>query len=450
MKHCGAVLKTDLMKKMHPFLSKPPYYRSGGLLLSVSGGLDSMVLLDLFWRMAHVHRSPISVVHVHHHTGPFAEQACTLVKTFCRERDVPMTIHHFHWRQKDNFEYAAATYRKKVLEEARVEGGWIVLAHHLQDQAETFLQTLVRGAGTTTPLGMGLQKNWRLRPFLGQDRALLVKHAGQAELPHVLDPTNHDTHFFRNALRHRVMPLLRSFHGHFEERLAGWLEDQGKLREDLLLEAATLFEAHYRDGLLRRTVFKEARPWLWDFVLVHFWDAARLPKLRRKEQARLRAWLENGACGSFDHAGLRFHCDLDGLTLQVFPEKKDRGGRFGQELEWRPWRFFIEPGSSGQAGNLFPGRAFRLKPRQSAPKQVKDYYRRVRLPHRFREALPVVETTNLTYHFYHLMGLEKAGHLEIRFTAGPELKSHFRNLNPAEFLTEAWTRPRQVPGPKRE
>lgn len=418
--------KTPLMKRLRPRLAAAPYDRRGGFLLSVSGGLDSMVLLDVFIRMAHIHRRPIRVFHAHHHTGAFADHSRDVVESYCRDKGLPLAEAHFHWDGSGNFEYKAAAFRRNALAGERAEGEWIVLAHHLQDQAETFLQTLVRGAGGATHLGMSPERGHRLRPLLDIDRSLLARHAAQMGVPHVVDPTNYDQRNFRNAIRQRVMPLLRGFHGKWEARLAGWLGDYRELCGELDAEASGYFQEHFRDGLLGRAAFRQSKPYLWDFILKHFWESQGMPKPKRAEHQRLREWLAHERCGSWDHAGRRIYCDLDGLKFESPPPTEAHGGVFGQECVWGRWRFRLDLLSRPEH-EMLPLRdaGFLLVPGTHTPDPIGDYLRRQRVPHRIRAMLPAFIIGNNQLHLCQILSLRDAGRMDVEHLGGP---------NPLHFL----------------
>ncbi len=421
--------KTPLMKKLRPRLGSSPYVGANGLLLAVSGGMDSMALLDAMIAMAHVHGAPLRALHVHHGTGPFADRSQALVERFCQANGVPLTVRRFEWNGAGNFEFEAAAFRRKALAQSRRDGEWILLAHHLQDQAETFFQSLTRGAGPTTPAGMSLQRGFFLRPLLDIDRALIADHARRRGTPHGLDPSNYDQAHFRNAVRHRVMPTLRSFHEGFEARLHHWLTDYQAQSRALADDAGAIFQRRCRDGVLSRAAFAEAKPYLWDFLLRFFWEAHELPNPKHGEHRLLKQWLAEGETGSFDHQGRRVYCDLDGLAVFPQPTERARQCRFSEEAPWGAWRFLLRLENLAEARQTG---GYTLTPMRGAAKTVREHLRLVRAPLRIRANLPAFHFGGQSFHYYDLARLEKAGFLRISHTAGPELKPYFENLKPAE------------------
>jgi len=375
--------KTRLMKNLVATLSATPYFESPGLLLSVSGGVDSMVMLDAFAALEHLHRAPIAVLHVHHGTGRFADVSEGVVRDYCAAHGLPLTLAQFRWDGTGNFEWAAARYRRAVLEANAVPGGRILLAHHRRDQAETMIAALTRGAGVTSPLSMCAHRGNRSRPLLHQDRETILDHAERRAVPHMVDPTNRDDKRFRAAIRRNIAPTLSAFHQGFEARMGDWLEDWDRLRNALREEAAMIFDAYVEDGVLDRDAFRTTRPYLWDFLLARFWDQTTEVKPRRRDNETVRRWLEREACGHLDHEGKRFWCDLDGLTATEPTPNEPIRVTPGERVRWGSWVFRLEVGEHGP-------REIALIPPGPHTEYQKDWLRRNRVPHRFREGLPDV------------------------------------------------------------
>jgi tRNA(Ile)-lysidine synthetase-like protein len=378
------MIKTPLMKAIRPRLAQPPFRGAAALILSVSGGMDSMVLLDLMQAMGHVHGAPLRVVHVDHGTGAFARCSHQLVTRYCRERELPLRVATFDWDGRGNFEYQAAGFRRQTLESERGAGEWIVLAHHLQDQSETWLQTLVRGVGGASRLGMSPNRDFRLRPFLDQDRELIVDHARRRHVPHTLDPSNFDDNLFRNALRHRVMPLLREFHGHFERRIGAWLDDQRNLNEALTEHGRQLCSQAFCNGILHRNVFAQNPDYLWDFILKEFWQAHQIPLPKHEQAHQLKIWLHTDRRAAFDHAGKQIYCDSDGIAVTPPPVRRSHPMKPDDTIAWGPWLLRLIPGKGITPAASLPS----LEPVKRWNRRTREWFRRHRVPLRFRQHMP--------------------------------------------------------------
>lgn len=186
------------------------------LIVGYSGGLDSHVLLHLL--ATHRDRWPermLEAIYVDH--GLQAASAvwgehCARV---CRELNVPFRALKVDARPEagESPEAAARRARYATLAAELDPNSALLTAHHRDDQAETLLLQLLRGAGprglAAMPAASRLGQGWLLRPILDIDRAELLAYACAHGLRWIEDASNEDTGFDRNYLRHRVLPLLR-------------------------------------------------------------------------------------------------------------------------------------------------------------------------------------------------------------------------------------------------
>lgn len=212
------------------------------LTLGLSGGLDSTVLLDILCTLSSPLGFHLSALHVHHGLSPRAEAWARFCGELCRVRGVRLTVVPVAVDRASGqgLEAAARAARYRVF--AQADGDWVVLAHHRDDQAETLLLQLLRGAGpaglaampvASTPRALGGTR--LLRPLLAVPRRVLEDYARARGLAWVEDESNADLRRDRNFLRHRVLPLLRERFPAAGEILARAAGLQG--------EAVTLLEA---------------------------------------------------------------------------------------------------------------------------------------------------------------------------------------------------------------
>jgi len=183
------------------------------LWVGFSGGLDSSVLLH---SLAHkpTLASKLSAVHIHHGLSTNADAWLEHCKTVCASLAIPLIVRFVKFDQRSNIEEQARKARYEVFATLMGESDGLLLAHHADDQAETLLLQILRGAGIdglaamprVKPLGLGEL----VRPFLCHSRASLEVYAGLHQLDWIDDESNQDSAFSRNYLRHQVMPLLRA------------------------------------------------------------------------------------------------------------------------------------------------------------------------------------------------------------------------------------------------
>lgn len=180
--------------------------------VALSGGLDSMVLLHAL--ISAELSVPVKAVHVHHGLSPRADQWQSLCESTCRTWGVPLeTVSVEVQRRGKGLEDAAREARYRVFEALLAPGERLLTAHHGDDQVETLLLRLMRGAG---PRGLAAMARFRslgegalARPLLGLTRAELEGYAQAHQLQWVEDESNADRRFDRNFLRHEVVPQLR-------------------------------------------------------------------------------------------------------------------------------------------------------------------------------------------------------------------------------------------------
>lgn len=208
-------------------------YSPRSLAVACSGGLDSMVLLRLAHDWCAQQGVELHAFHVHHGLSPNADGWLA----HCERGASALGIGFDHRRvtirnDGSGVEAAARKLRYGALGQmCRAHGAELLLtAHHLDDQAETVLLQLLRGAGPAGLSGMDADNRAPgllggaapvlARPLLSQSRAALQAYACGQALAWVEDESNQDARYSRNALRHQVMPALGAIFPGFQARLA--------------------------------------------------------------------------------------------------------------------------------------------------------------------------------------------------------------------------------------
>ena len=179
--------------------------------VGLSGGCDSVVLLHLLARLARAGRFRLSAVHVDHQLNPRSAVWADACRAHCEALGVPLQIAKVRVvRAGHGLEAAARQARHAVFD--ALEADICALAHHADDQAETLLLRLTRGAGVRGAAGMAPfgadTRPARWRPLLSEERAALRALAMDAGWSWVEDESNADCRLDRNAVRHRILPRL--------------------------------------------------------------------------------------------------------------------------------------------------------------------------------------------------------------------------------------------------
>lgn len=186
-----------------------------GWLVAFSGGLDSTVLLTAMARLRGAVGGTLRAVHVHHGLLPHADAWTEHCQRVCDQLEVPLEVVRLELQPAagESPEAQAREARYEALGELLGENETLLLAQHRDDQAETLLLQLMRGAGIEGLAGMPRcrrwQAGWQARPLLDFSRASLRDWAAHHALDWIEDPSNQDLQYDRNFVRHRVMPLLR-------------------------------------------------------------------------------------------------------------------------------------------------------------------------------------------------------------------------------------------------
>ncbi len=192
--------------------------------VALSGGMDSMVLLNAVVSIATDAniRNPVTAIHVHHGLSLNADAWANFCETACQRMGVPLQVVRVNVAQRGRgLEDAAREARYAVFRD-RPER-WILQAHHADDAAETLLLRLNRGAGLKGLCGIPALRSmgkdhWLLRPLLGLPRSTLRSYARTSGLAWIEDESNADPALDRNYLRSAVLPAI-------SERFPAWREN---------------------------------------------------------------------------------------------------------------------------------------------------------------------------------------------------------------------------------
>ena len=187
------------------------------LVIAYSGGVDSQVLLHALASLKYAKKisNPITVCHVNHGLSENASSWQVFAKQQCQKFNLTFTTCQVNVQPQaqQSLEALARDARYKALQSIIDENSLIITGHHRDDQAETFLLALKRGAGLKGLSGMAVEtkqgKDIFMRPLLGISRTEIVHYAKQQKLDWVEDESNSDTRFDRNFIRRKIMPLLR-------------------------------------------------------------------------------------------------------------------------------------------------------------------------------------------------------------------------------------------------
>lgn len=194
------------------------------LVLAVSGGCDSMVMLDLFRQMEH----DFVVAHCNFKLrGAESDGDETFLRDYCGEHGIELFVQTFETREYAvqegiSIEMAARELRYQWFYELldSLQYNYLLTAHHQDDLVETMLINLSRGTGIRGLSGIHPRKGRLVRPLLFASRNDLVAYANEKQVPYRDDSSNKEFVHQRNLIRHQVLPLLETINPAFKVNAA--------------------------------------------------------------------------------------------------------------------------------------------------------------------------------------------------------------------------------------
>ena len=194
--------------------------------IGYSGGIDSSVLLKLLSSIPSL-KHKLKAIHINHNIqkqSSLWQQHCQL---FCQELKIPFeakVIEPEILSNSDNLEQRARKARYEVFEKIITIHDCLLLGHHLQDQSETVLLRLFRGAGID---GLAAMKSFSkrkhlkiLRPLLNTSKSELINYAKQHKIKWIEDQSNQDSSFDRNFIRNELLPLIKTRYPSIDKNLS--------------------------------------------------------------------------------------------------------------------------------------------------------------------------------------------------------------------------------------
>jgi tRNA(Ile)-lysidine synthase len=185
------------------------------LLVAVSGGPDSVALLSLLHRLARSWRLTLTAVHCNYGLrGAESDGDESFVNTFCRERQLSLVVHRpilVKRRQRSSLQAAARDARYDFMKQLAHEVGadCIAVGHTANDQAETLLMWMLRGAGMAGLAGMSYAREDRIiRPLLAATREEIVAYLDHEGLTYRRDSSNEKPLYHRNRIRKELLPVI--------------------------------------------------------------------------------------------------------------------------------------------------------------------------------------------------------------------------------------------------
>ena len=228
--------------------------RQAHIVVGLSGGADSVALLHVLSSLKEEFQWEITAVHIHHGLrGEDADKDAAFAEEFCKKLDISCIVRRFDVKaeakgRKLGEEETGRILRYEVFQKVAGKDGFIAVAHHRQDQAETLLMRLCRGTGLTGLVGMSPVNGNICRPLLFCGRAEIEQYCKENDLNWQEDATNQEERYIRNKLRLKVLPILAEINPKAVAHISETAELLA-LEEDFLeQQASACYESVKLDG----------------------------------------------------------------------------------------------------------------------------------------------------------------------------------------------------------
>jgi tRNA(Ile)-lysidine synthase len=371
------------------------------LLVMVSGGGDSVALLDIAHRLG----ADVSALHVNYGLREGATEDQALVQRLCDERDISLTVEHVTLGSEGNLQERAREARYALAEQ--LAKGDYAAAHTASDQAETVIYRLAVSPGSRALHGMAPRRGRLVRPLLAVTREDVRDYLRARGLEWREDPSNADRRFARARVRHDVLEALRELSPAVERTIA---ETARQLREEAEVLDAAVADAIAELGgpAVSLDALKEHPPALQRLILralaAHTAGASASRSLSRREADEILSLGSRGTKSLDLGDGLRAVAEYGTIRFTRAREAEPPApvelpvpgrARFGDwELEARRDR----PGDVAvtDLGSALMVRAWRDGDRMrpaglGGSKSLQDLFTDRKVPRALRRSLPVVE-----------------------------------------------------------
>lgn len=380
----------SILQHLRDALLKNSVHRTDKLLVAVSGGVDSMVLLE------HCRQLQLTMIVAHVNYGLRGEESKKdeqLVLEYCNTHQIPcetLRVEPSHWQHhKGSTQAIARAIRYDWFEQLRSKHGarYTLTAHHANDQTETMLMQFIRGGGGKSVYGMPELHKGLLRPLLAVSRKTIQRYAEEYTVPWRDDQSNNTDAYTRNFIRHHILPLVEQLNPEIHDTIQ--LRSRWMHEEQHLMNIATeaFFARHLREEGNRQMVSIRSllesgamQVLMWKWLGMHGFTSAQVTGIERCacEEARSEAarfssathdvWVQHDSIVCIPKelsveytidtwpcvfAGVHFEsCAVEEVVFGVDAEKQYIDSSLLQLPLWlRPWRAgdrFFPLGAKGE------------------------------------------------------------------------------------------------------
>ena len=223
------------------------------VVLGISGGPDSMCLLNLIIKVREKKPIKIVVAHVHHHIRQESDEEAEFVKNFCEKNNCIFEIYHIDNYSKINFHEYARQKRYEFFKQLLIkyQAKYLMTAHHADDLIETILMRIVRGSNIKGYIGFKQETVYEnytlLRPLISVTKQEINDYNIQNKIEYRLDASNFKEKYTRNRYRLHILPFLKEENPHVHQKFLKFSNEMNEI-DDYLTESL-------KDALTKVMVF---------------------------------------------------------------------------------------------------------------------------------------------------------------------------------------------------
>lgn len=207
--------------------------------LALSGGVDSIVLFHILRHL----NIEFKAIHVNHQISENATSWGNFCQDLCNQHNINLEIYQVDCSKKNGESLEDVARQRRYAIFNQLECDYLLMAHHQDDQIETFFTQLLRGSGINGLLGIPKVKNLKscklLRPMLNISKKDILQFSEHFDLKYIFDESNDDIKFARNFLRHKILPEIEIFYPQYRkniERTQSHLKESFELNQRMILD----------------------------------------------------------------------------------------------------------------------------------------------------------------------------------------------------------------------
>ncbi len=382
----NGIMKMMLKIIQQSLVKLPPFKK---VVVGVSGGVDSVALAHILMKLGY----DVTIAHLNHGLrGKESDADEKFVTKLAEKWDVPCVTHKIRLQDKGNMENNARLIRYAFLEKVRQakKAKFIAVAHHLDDQIETILMHMQRGAGLRGLCGMKIQNGSIIRPLLDVKKKDLIVCLKKEKVDFRTDSSNFDLNLRRNLFRHKVIPELKKKHKDLEKNLLKMSESAKERIQEIEKQAKDWIKKNVTDFEFGRLAFLELPDSIQSEIL---FQLTGYQDVYRKSIEKIKLLIQKGMTGKQKQIGtLTFRTQYDRVAFYKGFKNTEPLKRIKleiREIRWGNWKI-KHAGDQGlfvrawQKGDRFHPAGMK------GSKKLQDFFTDKKIPKDERHKIPII------------------------------------------------------------